>query len=129
MVSGHLRDAARLRLAVTLVFGLIHGFGFAANLLEMWLLTERLFELLLGFNLGVEIGQLSLILTVLGIFTGQGGACSGLWQEAMFSRGVPHQLAPRPQRSVATLLFNRPPLFTLHRSNRLRIGPNAVIEC
>ena len=67
MVSGHLRDAARLRLAVTLVFGLIHGFGFAANLLEMWLLKERLFELLLGFNLGVEIGQLSLILTVLGI--------------------------------------------------------------
>ena len=66
MVSGHLRDAARLRLVVTLVFGLIHGFGFAANLLEMRLPKERLFELLLGFNLGVEIGQLSLVLAVLG---------------------------------------------------------------
>ncbi len=67
MVSGHLRDAARMRLVVTLVFGLIHGFGFAANLLEMRLPKERLFELLLGFNLGVEIGQLSLVLAVLGI--------------------------------------------------------------
>src|SRR6185503_15406022 len=33
MVSGHLREAGRLRLVVTLVFGLIHGFGFAADLL------------------------------------------------------------------------------------------------
>jgi hypothetical protein len=67
MVSGHLRDAARLRLVVTLVFGLIHGFGFAAGLLEMKLPKERLAELLVGFNLGVEIGQLTLVLTVLGV--------------------------------------------------------------
>jgi len=66
MVSGHLRDAARLRLVVTLVFGLIHGFGFAADLLQMHLPTGRLAELLVGFNLGVEIGQLSLVLGVIG---------------------------------------------------------------
>lgn len=57
MMSGHLYDAGRLRLVVTLVFGLIHGFGFAANLLEMKLPQERLVELLVGFNLGVEVGQ------------------------------------------------------------------------
>jgi HupE / UreJ protein len=34
MISGHLRDAGRLRLVTTVVFGLIHGFGFAAGLLE-----------------------------------------------------------------------------------------------
>jgi hypothetical protein len=66
MVSGHLRDAARLRLIVTLVFGLIHGFGFAADLLEMRLPKARLAELLVGFNLGVEIGQLALVLAVTG---------------------------------------------------------------
>jgi len=67
MMSGHLYDAARLRLVVTLVFGLIHGFGFAADLLEMKLPTERLVELLVGFNLGVEVGQLTLVFSLLGI--------------------------------------------------------------
>jgi hypothetical protein len=61
MVSGHLRDAARLRLVVTLVFGLIHGFGFAAGLLEERIPQSRLFQLLFGFNIGVEIGQLTLV--------------------------------------------------------------------
>jgi len=65
-ISGHLADAARLRLVVTLVFGLIHGFGFAADLLEMRLPTGKLAELLVGFNLGVEIGQLSLVLLMMG---------------------------------------------------------------
>jgi len=61
MLSGHMKDAGRLRLVVTLVFGLIHGFGFAANLLDMQLPQGRMFELLLGFNSGVEIGQLTLV--------------------------------------------------------------------
>jgi hypothetical protein len=67
MISGHLANAARVRLVVTLVFGLIHGFGFAAGLLEMKLPTDKLAELLLGFNLGVEIGQVSVVLCVLGL--------------------------------------------------------------
>jgi hypothetical protein len=67
MISGHLVDAGRLRLVVTLVFGLIHGFGFAADLLEMRLPPGRLAELLVGFNLGVELGQLTLVLAVVGL--------------------------------------------------------------
>jgi hypothetical protein len=67
MISGHLRDAGRLRLVVTLVFGLIHGFGFAASLLEERLPASRLAELLVGFNLGVEVGQVTLVLTTIGI--------------------------------------------------------------
>ena len=51
-----------MRLLVTLVFGLIHGFGFASNLLEMKLPTNRLAELLVGFNIGVEIGQVTVVL-------------------------------------------------------------------
>jgi hypothetical protein len=61
MISGRLRDAGRLRILITLVFGLIHGFGFAADLLELQLPPERLAELLVGFNAGVEIGQLILV--------------------------------------------------------------------
>jgi hypothetical protein len=62
MVSGQLRDAGRIRLVVTLVFGLIHGFGFAADLLESRLPREKLAEILVGFNLGVEVGQLTIVL-------------------------------------------------------------------
>jgi len=61
MISGNLRDAGRVRLFITLIFGLIHGFGFAADLLEMQLPPERLTELLFGFNIGVELGQISLV--------------------------------------------------------------------
>jgi len=67
MVAGHLRDAARLRLVITLIFGLIHGFGFAAGLLEMKLPTGRMAELLVGFNLGVEAGQITVVLAVVGL--------------------------------------------------------------
>ena len=66
IVSGHLRDAGRIRLAVTLVFGLIHGFGFAADLLESRLPKQKLAEILVGFNLGVEIGQLTIVLLLTG---------------------------------------------------------------
>lgn len=62
LISGRLKDAGRLRMLITLVFGLIHGFGFAADLLELQLPTDRLAQLLVGFNLGVEIGQLALVI-------------------------------------------------------------------
>jgi hypothetical protein len=65
MLTGRMRDAGRVRLLVTLVFGLIHGFGFASNLLEMHLPSNRLAELLLGFNVGVEIGQVTVVLGAL----------------------------------------------------------------
>jgi hypothetical protein len=70
LMSGKLQDAGRFRMMITLIFGLIHGFGFAANLLEMQLPTERLAELLIGFNLGVEFGQLSLVFGVTGLVVG-----------------------------------------------------------
>jgi hypothetical protein len=62
MLTGHLRDAARVRLVMTLVFGLIHGFGFAATLLQERIPSGRLAELLVGFNLGVEVGQVTVVL-------------------------------------------------------------------
>ena len=49
------------RLAVVFVFGLIHGLGFAGALSEFNLDPGSLFAGLLGFNLGVEFGQLAVI--------------------------------------------------------------------
>ncbi|MEC5159749.1 HupE/UreJ family protein [Janthinobacterium sp. CG_S6] len=42
-------------------FGLIHGFGFAGVLADLGLPQESLLSSLLGFNLGVEIGQLAIV--------------------------------------------------------------------
>lgn len=49
------------------IFGLIHGFGFANALQEMELESDYLVYLLLSFNVGVEIGQLILVLITLPI--------------------------------------------------------------
>ncbi len=43
-------------------FGLIHGFGFASVLQELDLAGQSLLWPLLGFNLGVELGQATLVL-------------------------------------------------------------------
>lgn len=42
-------------------FGLIHGFGFAAVLTDLGLPHDSLLLSLVGFNVGVEIGQLAII--------------------------------------------------------------------
>ena len=46
-------------------FGLIHGFGFAGALSELGLPRGARLQALLGFNLGVEIGQLVVVALVL----------------------------------------------------------------
>jgi len=53
----------RWRLAF--VFGLIHGFGFANVLLDLALPAKQLALALGGFNVGVEIGQLAIVLAFL----------------------------------------------------------------
>ena len=55
---------ARLRAAVAFAFGLVHGFGFAGILTEIELPAERLVPALFGFNVGVELGQLGVVLAV-----------------------------------------------------------------
>ncbi len=53
---------------VAFIFGLIHGFGFANALQQMALEGEYLVYLLFSFNVGVEVGQLALVLIVLPVF-------------------------------------------------------------
>ncbi len=50
------------RILVVFVFGLIHGLGFAGVLTEMQLSQKEFVHALIGFNLGVEIGQVCIIL-------------------------------------------------------------------
>ncbi|MEX8517454.1 MAG: HupE/UreJ family protein [Leptothrix sp. (in: b-proteobacteria)] len=49
------------RWRMTFVFGLVHGFGFASALKDLGLDGANLATSLLGFNLGVELGQLALV--------------------------------------------------------------------
>jgi hypothetical protein len=59
LVRGTGRD---VRAWVALVFGLVHGFGFAFVLREFGLPAGALGWSLFSFNLGVEIGQLAIVL-------------------------------------------------------------------
>ena len=57
--------------AAVLIFGLFHGFGLATKLQEFKFDKEGLFTNLLGFNLGVEVGQflaLGLVLLILSVW-------------------------------------------------------------
>ncbi len=51
----------KYRWLVAFVFGLIHGFGFAAVLADLGLQGTTLVLALIGFNLGVEIGQIGIL--------------------------------------------------------------------
>jgi hypothetical protein len=49
------------RWLMAFVFGLVHGFGFASVLTDLGLPKEALVLALVGFNLGVETGQLAIV--------------------------------------------------------------------
>jgi hypothetical protein len=79
------------RVIVTFLFGLVHGFGFAGVLSELNLPTGRFAWALLQFNLGLEAGQLLIVVTVTGLlfllrtrprypaWVIRGGSCAALF--------------------------------------------------
>ena len=58
------RGGRDVRVAIAVVFGFIHGFGFASVLRDMGLPREALGWSLFSFNLGVEVGQLAVVVVV-----------------------------------------------------------------
>lgn len=62
LLRGRRSDDFRLRLLLCFAFGLVHGFGFAGILLELQIEAPARVISLLGFNLGVETGQLLCVL-------------------------------------------------------------------
>ena len=59
------RDMPRWRPAVVFGFGLLHGLGFAGFFGELGLPEGQFWGALIGFNVGVELGQLSIVAMVL----------------------------------------------------------------
>lgn len=53
------------RWLVAALFGLVHGLGFASALSELGLSPDAMVRALIGFNIGVELGQLAFIAVVL----------------------------------------------------------------
>jgi hydrogenase/urease accessory protein HupE len=58
------RRTRDVRIGVALLFGLVHGFGFASVLRDTGLPPGALGVSLFAFNLGVEIGQAAIVLVV-----------------------------------------------------------------
>lgn len=69
------------RWPVALAFGLVHGFGFAGALRELALDRSRLLPTLVGFNAGVEVGQLAVLAAALPLLATlrKRGALTGPW--------------------------------------------------
>jgi hypothetical protein len=62
------------RPAVVFAFGLLHGMGFAGVLRELGLPRDQFVPALIAFNVGVELGQLSVValaMLFVGRFRGQ----------------------------------------------------------
>lgn len=55
----------RWRIVIIFLFGLLHGLGFASVLLGLGLAPKQYVISLIGFNVGVELGQITVILIAL----------------------------------------------------------------
>jgi hypothetical protein len=53
------------RWLIAAIFGLIHGLGFASALTELDLARDALARALVGFNVGVELGQIAFVIVVM----------------------------------------------------------------
>ena len=73
------------RWMVAFGFGLIHGFGFASVLAELGLPRDTLVLSLLGFNLGVETGQLAIVAVFLPLAYALRG--TGFYRRGVFVGG------------------------------------------
>jgi hypothetical protein len=64
--QGDRPNLRRTRIAI-LAFGLIHGLGLSTRLQDLGLPKANLFERVLTFNVGVEVGQLAALTVFLGV--------------------------------------------------------------
>ena len=85
LVRGDGRD---LRGWVALVFGLVHGFGFANVLREFGLPREALGWSLFSFNVGVEVGQLAIVLLVAAALAAIRRYSAGMARRVVFAGSI-----------------------------------------
>ena len=64
-LNAKLPEVNGIRILLSVLFGFIHGFGFAEVLEKIVPQSNKVLPALFGFNLGVEVGQVLLVLLVL----------------------------------------------------------------
>lgn len=69
-------------------FGLLHGFGFAGALAEIGLPPKDIPLALLSFNVGIELGQLALVLVAVGLFAAARRAALPVHSPALRAAGI-----------------------------------------
>ncbi|MEO0466929.1 MAG: HupE/UreJ family protein [Pseudomonadota bacterium] len=82
------KEPPRWRLPVVVLFGLIHGMGFAGFFSSLGLPQGQFLSALAGFNIGVEIGQLVVAAVAGVVLWFARKALSGVEREAYFRPGI-----------------------------------------
>jgi hypothetical protein len=92
--------SVKMRFAMAIGFGLVHGLGFASALQDLHLPPHMLVSTLVGFNIGVEIGQLAAVALAAALFQG----ASRFWPAAQHS-GTPAVVMSAALLAVGTAWF------------------------
>jgi uncharacterized membrane protein len=74
------REVGRARTLLVFAFGLVHGLGFAGFFGELGLPAGQFLSALIGFNVGVELGQLAVVVAMI--------ALTLYWRPLGTSKGV-----------------------------------------
>lgn len=65
LMKNHKQTLMRANYYLALIFGLIHGMGFANTAKVMIAKSQSIFFPLLGFNVGLELGQIVIVIAIL----------------------------------------------------------------
>jgi len=65
LMKNHKQTLMRANYYLALIFGLIHGMGFANTARVMIAKSQSIFFPLLGFNIGLELGQIVIVIAIL----------------------------------------------------------------
>lgn len=88
-VAREILTERRSPVPAAMLFGLLHGLGFAGALTEVGLPASRLVEALLAFNIGVELGQFAVVATCLVIVAvGRRVVTPPRWAPAAVAYGI-----------------------------------------
>jgi hydrogenase/urease accessory protein HupE len=91
------RALIRQRMALVFACGLLHGLGFASSMAEMGLNSAYRLTSLLGFNLGIEVGQAVFVLAVLMLQT------AVVWGSRLSIQRLPVAMAVLTRQRVGLL--------------------------
>ncbi len=68
LMRNHQKTLVKMNYYLALFFGLIHGMGFANTARMMLAKEQSIFLPLLGFNMGLELGQIVVVMALLVVF-------------------------------------------------------------